>query len=329
MKKLANLFLNNFWVRNLSVLLLLFSLITFVEVYNLTTYRIFYNIAVSIIIYSWLTFHNRILIDVVLKSKRYLIYVVGVIAGLTLYTFATFALTPKEYNVMNIIPYVYYAFFNTILGLLFYNSFKYYKAQQQFLKNKLYMFEMEQKYLKNQLSPHFLFNTLNNIYSYSLIESKKTPELILKLSELMRYLTQFNKSDTITLKDEVNFIENYIAFERERLEDRCDINFVKHLDNEQARIEPLIFFPLIENAFKHGTNTMDQCYVDINIKQKEGILEVQIRNKIFDTKKPSTHSGIENVEKRLNLFYKGHYNLRAERVNGEYLVNLMIELNGN
>lgn len=324
MKRLANLFVNNFWVRNGIVLFILFSLITFVEVYKLTTYRILNNLAVSVIIYAWLTFHNRILIDVVIKRKRYLLYAAGLLAGLALYTFATFKLTPKEYNTMNIIPYIYYAFFNTILGLLFYNSFKYYKAQQQFLKNKLYMFEMEQKYLKNQLSPHFLFNTLNNIYSYSLVESKKTPELILKLSELMRYLTQFNKTDKITLCDEINFIENYIAFEKERLEDRCVITFEKTLSNEQILIEPLMFFPLIENAFKHGTNTMEQCYVDICIMQTETMLEVKIRNKIFEVKHPSTNSGMENVEKRLNLFYKGQYNLQIERLNGEFLVNLSI-----
>ncbi|MCB0474007.1 MAG: hypothetical protein KDC56_13180, partial [Flavobacteriaceae bacterium] len=109
MRKLANLFVNNFWARNLSVLFLLFSLISFVEVYKLTSYRILYNIAVSIIIYSWIVFHNRILIDVVLKNKRYFTYVAGLVAGLTVYTFSTFKLSPKEYNVVNIIPYIYYA----------------------------------------------------------------------------------------------------------------------------------------------------------------------------------------------------------------------------
>jgi LytS/YehU family sensor histidine kinase len=214
------------------------------------------------------------------------------------------------------------------MGSLFFFAYKYFKEQQDFARNKIYLFEMEQKYLRNQLSPHFLFNTLNNIYSYSLVESKKTPELILKLSELMRYLIDFNKHKQIALMEEISFIENYIAFEKERLEDRCEIVFNKHIENEKLPIEPLLFFPLIENAFKHGTNTMQECYVHLRIEQKGNQLKVEIKNKIIANDKPSTYSGMENVEKRLQLIYTNKYELKINKSEGEYFIMLHIKLNG-
>ena len=325
MQKIFKLFSENFWVRN--VLLL----ITFAVLQQLIRPQYgWVNLSLAFLItlgaYAWFIFHNLILFEKCLFKKKYVSYFLGLIAGFAYYGIVISLMDEDAFTLPKILMGAQFAAFNTMYAALLYLAFKYFKEQQDFTRNKLYLFEMEQKYLRNQLSPHFLFNTLNNIYSYSLVESNKTSELILKLSELMRYLIQFNKKKEIFLKEEIEFIENYLAFEKERLEDRCEIMFDRNIPASEIKIEPLLFFPLIENAFKHGTDTMGNCFVKIDVLMKENILHVWIENKIVKHIKPSTHSGIENVRKRLQLFYPGKHDLKMTESDGNYLAELKIEL---
>jgi two-component system LytT family sensor kinase len=325
-KSIANLFVYNFWVRNS------FLLLIFISVQQLIRPRpnaidFLLALIVSVGIYVWFIFHNKILLEKYLTKREYLIYFLLLLIGFGYYGLIMSSIDREGFTLQKFFTGLSYAPFNTMYALLLYLAYKYFMEQRSFAENKIYVLEMEQKYLKNQLSPHFLFNTLNNIYSYSLIESKKTPELILKLSELMRYLTQFNKMDKITLREELSFIDNYVAFERERLEDRCEITLNKKISSDSILIEPLLFFPLIENAFKHGTNTMERCYVEINISEINDMLIVEIRNKIYGTKNPSTNSGIENVRKRLELFYNKGHKMEVKNDNGDFVVELQISLN--
>jgi len=328
MSRIPELIVKNFWFRNIVLFLLLATLEQLFRP-EIGIGKVITGYLISLGIYLWFIFHNLFLLEKLLFKKRPFLYFLGFLIGLVYYALIMYSNNGMGYSSSILAKGSLIAGFNTFAGTLFYFTYKYLKEQQDFARNKVYLLEMEQKYLKNQLSPHFLFNTLNNIYSYSLIDSKKTPELILKLSELMRYLTQFNKMDKITLREELLFIENYIAFERERLEDRCTIVFDKELSNENIIIEPLLFFPLIENAFKHGTNTMDDCYVTIRINEKNNELNVYIENKIYHTKNPSTNSGIENVEKRLKLFYDNSFKLNVSNKNGIFTSELIINLEQN
>ncbi len=286
----------------------------------------FLALLVSVGVYFWFIFHNKILLERYLAKRKYPIYFVLLFIGFGYYGLIMSSIDKDGFTVNKFFTGLTYAPFNTMYASLLYLAYKYLMEQRSFAENKIYVLEMEQKYLKNQLSPHFLFNTLNNIYSYSLVESKKTPELILQLSELMRYLTQFNKLDKITLQEELNFIENYVAFERERLEDRCTISLRKKITGDSIFIEPLLFFPLIENAFKHGTNTIEQCYVEIKIDETNEVLSVKIRNKMYGTRNPSTNSGIENVRKRLELFYYNAHKMEVQNDKGHFVVKLQIDL---
>lgn len=168
----------------------------------------------------------------------------------------------------------------------------------------------ELKYLKAQLNPHFLFNTLNNIYSLARKESTQTPEAILKLSKLMRFmLYEASKSD-ILLTEEIRMIEDYISLERLRYTDRLSITFNSAVDNPNQRIAPLLLIHFVENAFKHGlSESRSDAFIKIDITLKNDLLEASISNSKADkiTKDESASSiGLENIKRQLQLIYPAH-----------------------
>jgi LytS/YehU family sensor histidine kinase len=168
----------------------------------------------------------------------------------------------------------------------------------------------ELKYLKAQLNPHFLFNTLNNIYSLARKESVNTPEAILKLSKLMRFmLYEASKSD-ILLTEEIRMIEDYISLERLRYTDRVSITFHNVVDDPAQHIAPLLLIHFVENAFKHGlSESRSDAFIKIDITLKNGLLEACIANSKADkiTKDESTSSiGLENIKRQLQLIYPAH-----------------------
>jgi two-component system LytT family sensor kinase len=168
----------------------------------------------------------------------------------------------------------------------------------------------ELKYLKAQLNPHFLFNTLNNIYSLARKESAYTPEAILKLSKLMRFmLYEASKSD-ILLTEEIRIIEDYISLERLRYTDRVSVTFNYEINDPSQRIAPLLLIHFVENAFKHGlSESRSDAFIKIDITLKNGLLEASITNSKADkvTNDESTRSiGLENIKRQLQLIYPAH-----------------------
>lgn len=196
------------------------------------------------------------------------------------------------------------------------------------LKNKVLIQQMEMKLLKAQLNPHFLFNSLNNIYALSLDNLPETSETILKLSELMRYQLQSSKKQTLPLADELQFIQNYIDLERIRLTDKSDVqlSIVGEITNEQ--IAPMLLIPFIENSFKHGINTIQENFVHIFIHVHNHHLSFDIKNSIppQKTKRISTKTGLDNTQRRLDLLYKNHYDLNITAESNTFKVHLELEL---
>jgi LytS/YehU family sensor histidine kinase len=168
----------------------------------------------------------------------------------------------------------------------------------------------ELKYLKSQLNPHFLFNTLNNIYSLARKESTYTPEAILKLSKLMRFmLYEASKSD-ILLTEEIRMIEDYISLEKLRYTDRLSIIFNHSIDNANQRIAPLLLIHFVENAFKHGlSESRNDAFIKIDINVKGGLLEASIINSKADKFTHEENSGaigLDNIKRQLQLIYPAH-----------------------
>lgn len=199
---------------------------------------------------------------------------------------------------------------------------------QKRLKNQLLFQEMEMKLLKAQLNPHFLFNSLNNIYALSLDSLPETSDMILKLSELMRYQLQSSKKEMVPLEDELNFIRNYIDLEKIRLTDRADVQL--HIEGEgiQAKIAPMILIPYIENSFKHGIDTLQDSFIHIYLRIDEERLDFSVENSIptKKLKRISTETGMDNTRRRLDLLYKNRYVLKAEAEGNTFKVNLVLNI---
>ncbi|OPB88835.1 histidine kinase [Elizabethkingia ursingii] len=198
-------------------------------------------------------------------------------------------------------------------------------------KAQLMLSEMNIKYLHAQLNPHFFFNMLNNLYGVSLTEPSRTPELILKLSDLMRYQLENTNKDIVNLEEELSFIRNYIAMEKERVGKRCVIEYNiedKEMNAHNYQIAPLILITLVENAFKHSLTTEREWFVKIVVHLENGVLRMSVHNSMPDQslKTSSTGIGLLNIRERLELLYSGHYMLDIVEESKEYQTNLVLSL---
>ncbi|MFN8349329.1 MAG: histidine kinase [Spirosomataceae bacterium] len=191
--------------------------------------------------------------------------------------------------------------------------------------------DAELKLLQSQLSPHFLFNTLNNLYALSIHDASKLPPLLLKLSDLLRYTVYDTKATLVALDDEINYLKNYIDFEKIRLGERLELraNWPESLA-EAPPIAPMLLVVFVENAFKHSKNTQDpriKIAIDLQIWGKTLLFSVQ---NSFDSNLPKNvpeqHSGLglENVKKRLELAYPNRHDLSIEQKNNTFMIKLRL-----
>ena len=192
--------------------------------------------------------------------------------------------------------------------------------------------EAELNTLKAQINPHFLFNSLNNIYSLALVNSKKTPEMILKLADLMRHVLYESRENYISLQKEIEFIENFIELQRIRLSEKTDIRFKRTENIEDKLIIPLIFEPFVDNAFKHGTklNRADS-FIHIDIAIKDEWLHFKVSNNFEPDEHPSNDKahgiGLKNAKKRLAYLYKkNEYDLNISKKENTFIVELHLIL---
>jgi len=182
--------------------------------------------------------------------------------------------------------------------------------------------------LKSQVNPHFLFNSLNNIYSHSLLESPKTPELILKLSGLLNHIIYECQDEQVRLEKEMEFLTNYIALEQVRIDESVQVDLKMDVVDTTIMIAPLLFVPLIENAFKHGVNiSSGKPFIDVQLKQENGQLKftcTNLRDNFEDEEKSSGGIGLENVRKRLELLYPGKHHFVIKDDGHQFCVDLSI-----
>jgi hypothetical protein len=176
--------------------------------------------------------------------------------------------------------------------------------------------EAELNFLKGQIHPHFLFNTLNNLYALSLTRSDKAPGIVMGLSEILKYMLYETKTPTILLSRDVAILENYIALEKIRYEDRLDLN-IKIQDNlEGYQIAPLLLLPLVENTFKHGTSErIGDVWIKLDLTVKNNLLKLKLSNSKPETlpgdiERHKGNIGLPNVKKRLELLYPNAHDLK-------------------
>lgn len=204
------------------------------------------------------------------------------------------------------------------------------KSREDYQKLMTEKVETELKFLKAQLHPHFLFNTLNNLYCLALEKSDKTPNAILALSELLDYVLHRTKSNFVLLEEELQQVENYIALEALRYEDRLTIN-INIEKIEGRKIAPMVLITLMENAFKHGVmKTNNKGWIELSLTSTDECINIRIKNSIGFSKTAKSVSGIglQNLKSQINHIYQDKAKLAIEQSDDFFCVDLRLENNG-
>jgi len=200
--------------------------------------------------------------------------------------------------------------------------------RQSALREKV---ESELKMLKSQIHPHFLFNTLNNIYALAIQKSDTTPDAVLKLSGLLDYLLYHGNEDEVGLQKELELIENYIELEKLRYGDRLKVHYSISGNPENIKISPVLLLPFVENAFKHGiSRSRGEVWLRIDLKIHAGNLIFKVENsKAAGTAVETTKGGIgiENLKRRLELQYENSHDLKIDDLEDRYLITLELTMN--
>lgn len=235
-------------------------------------------------------------------------------------------------------PYRYISFFGVFNGLIALGISTSVRIANELVKNEKQRKELENQtlkselsFLKSQVNPHFLFNTLNNIYSLSLSRSEQTPEAIMKLSQLLRYMLYETDDKNVSLDKEVAHVEDYISLQRMRLTDQVEVTLEKKGNLATKHIEPLLLIPFVENAFKHGIHAKYPSFVKISIAVEGDVLLFNVVNSVIPNaaqqpKDKNSGIGLNNVEKRLNLLYPDRFALDIKADEKVYTVSLKINL---
>ena len=199
------------------------------------------------------------------------------------------------------------------------------EREKNLVKEKL---ETELKFLKNQTNPHFLLNTLNNIYALARKKSDYTAEVVMRLSELLRFMLYEANASRIKLKEEIKVLEDYLELETLRYNQRLEVSFEKNIDGDDNKITPFLLLPFLENAFKHGiSETRFESFIHINISAQNHILNFEIENSkdSCDNEKLASNIGLINVKRQLELTYSD-YNLEVHNNSHNFKINLLVNL---
>ncbi len=304
-------------------------------------YLFVYFIFAKTFIQAVLVYVNILLLyPVFFKKKKYLLYVVTVIIVTLIGGYWNLKLevfTKNSGQELSIEKH--FRFFLSqsgmaaryiLISFLLKISVDYYEQKEVLKKIELEKATAELNFLKAQVNPHFLFNTLNNLYALILENSDKSGEAVLKLADIMKYILAEGKEDKVMLEKEIQLLYNYTELERLRKPD-AEIIFNATGNTRNSFITPLLLLPLVENAFKYGLNSVAKNgFVRINMKAEGKELSVIVENNIPPVKNnealQSLGIGIENVKKRLEMLYTEKYILNIENSSDTYFVNLQLEL---
>ena len=323
-KSLKNTILINLGAFLLVAMLEILSVWSLKDKFDNTFYFYRWQLGFAIFIMGLIWINHFILIPFFLDTKRYVFYGILLIGTIFIGSYL------KGYTEGNSVFKSFFFFiYTTAAGMAAFFLRRNIMIRREHDEKEILQKVQQLNYLKAQVNPHFLFNSLNSIYALSRQQSPETPNLVMQLSELMRYQLESSKKDIVLLKEEFEFIENYALLEEKRLSKRCAIEFLFEGDLLNLTIAPMLLIPFVENAVKHGAqSTNEQSIIEISVSIKNTTLYFSIANS-----KPHTYSeskrkgmGLENVKKRLNLLYPNSHSLKIDDMEKIYRVNLSIDL---
>jgi hypothetical protein len=328
-----------FWTASFLFLLNYFSTSDKVEKIDVIYTALFHiSLVVTVYINLW------ILIPRILRKGRYLAYFLCLASAIFLgaelnqvtfnrlvdlvlpdYYFISY------YELTDILKFVFVYVALTSLLKLSKGWFLLTQTEKQLMAIRQEKTETELKALKSQINPHFLFNSLNNIYSLSLGESGGAPAAILKLSDMMRYMLYESDVEHVPLRQELRFLKNYIELQRLRSDKRSRIDYRRKGNPAGKSIAPLLFLPFIENAFKHGIKgDPSGGYVLIRLEILNGTVDLYVENNRGKVDKVENDDfngiGLSNVKRRLELLYPGNYDLDIQEREQTFSVRIKLEL---
>lgn len=241
--------------------------------------------------------------------------------------------TPPRLTIQSLTARFFYSALEIIQVLTIAATIKLFRMRLRAVENEKELIRERMKaeldHLKSQINPHFLFNTLNSIYSLALVQSEKTPELVSRLSDMLRFMLYESDKVFIPVKDEISLIEDYIDMQQIRFENRVSITRSFQTDDPELLIPPLLLFPFIENAFKHGVGGKgDGAFIDVALQIKKAHLRMRVKNSVFhESVGAETHHGIglNNLRKQLALLYR-EFELTIDEKSSIYEADLKINL---
>ena len=209
-----------------------------------------------------------------------------------------------------------------------YKSMEQNKAlENKFLQTQLQLKEEEFRFLKMQIHPHFLFNTLNTLYGFALKKADEAPEMILKLSNLLDYILYQIDKPKVLLSEEINHIEDYIGLEKMRFHDTLDIQLDNDNTNQDFQVAPMLLIPFVENSFKHGNLINGILTINIKITTTDNMLIFSISNSFTDNENKKDGIGLKNIKKRLEMLYPNQYELIIQTKEQKFDVILKLKIN--
>ena len=198
--------------------------------------------------------------------------------------------------------------------------------ENKILQAQLQIKEQELKFLKMQIHPHFLFNSLNTIYGFALKKKDEAPEMILKLSNLLDYILYQVNKPTVNLEDEIHHLEDYISLEEMRFHDTLQVDFKKENIKSDIQIAPMLLIPFLENSFKHGKIVDEKLEVKINLRIENDLLFFEISNTSVDNENKRKGIGLENIQKRLEMIYPDAHQLLVTEEENRFTIQLEISI---
>lgn len=259
------------------------------------------------------------------KAGKWPFYVLGLAVLLYLLTVVS-SIVIKDFGIgfiENLISMALILFISTAIAY----AYKGIWLQIQIEKVRLTQVEAELNLLMSQVNPHFLFNTLNNIYAQNLSNPESANDMILHLADLMRYQTESSRKPRVKLEEEINFLHHYIALEKKRLNANTEVLFsVFAPDIQDVTVPPMLFIPFVENAFKHGVGIDPGNFIHIHLSATGEEIIFDIKNSLPKRKNAiqSTQTGLSNVKKRLEILFHDHYQLLVYPGDRSYSTRLMI-----
>lgn len=286
--------------------------------------------------------NSRVILPKFLNQKQYPLFFV--LAALNIVGFAFFNHTLFDGIIDHILPGYYFISYYNIPDLLIFFavtitattllhlSLEWFSLQET--RHRLMAIEKEKvaaelRALTNQVNPHFLFNSLTVLYSLSLKHSTETSDAIVRLSDILRYVIYESTQGFVSLKSEVILIRNYIGLQRYRVNPAMKINFAAEVINEDLKVAPMLFLPLIENGFKHGVEGVSgPSFLDIRLQTEGQVVTFVIKNSRTaeaDNSKTDGGIGLKNIRERLQLLYNDHHDFRITETEFDFEVVMKLE----